>query len=345
MSDDCHSPESASSGQSQSLDEFGLIQRFFVDQNYYSNVWPFQGIGDDCAILELGCTRLAVTTDMMALGTHFLEDADPFTVGQKALAVNLSDLAASGATPKAFFLSLSLPAVDVSWLDSFSKGLLKEAATYNCPLRGGDTTKTASVDGKPGKTCFSICAIGEISSGPAMTRAGARAGDDIWVSGTPGDAFAYLGDIWKEFTVPSRLLPYFKARMETPTPRVQLGTQIRHCASACCDISDGLVGDLKHILERSNVSAVLYWGDFPRSEQMSLLPELVQQRCVLAGGDDYELLFTAPKSVRDSVKEIGKSVGVKVTRIGEILPPGIPLRILTKEGQSLPVMNSFNHFE
>lgn len=337
------SPCSISESQG-SLDEFSLIKRFFVRPGISAGAWPSSSIGDDCAILTIGAMKIAVTADMMALGTHFLDDADPYTIGRKALAVNLSDLAAAGASPKAFFLSIALPEADPVWLKGFSKGLFEEAERFHCPLRGGDTTKAASVNGMPGKTCISICAMGEVEGDSYMTRGGAKPGDDIWVSGTPGDAYAALGSIWGQFEVPVNDFSYFKARMDTPTPRVELGQKLKSVATACCDISDGLVGDLGHILERSKVSAILYWKDFPRSEQMKRLPEKVQRRCVLSGGDDYELLFTAPKNKRAQIENLNEGEAVKVTRIGEIAPAAEPLKVLDQDGKSIELSKSFNHF-
>ena len=178
------------------LDEFGVISRFFTDRSFYPSAWPSQGAGDDCAFLDVGPMRLAVTADMMALGSHFLENASPYTVGRKALAVNLSDLAAAGSEPKAFFLSISLPRIDENWLEGFSKGLMEEARRFNCPLRGGDTVKSFVRPGQAPYTAISITAMGELPAGKGLTRAGARVGDDVWVSGTPGDAFAALGQIF-----------------------------------------------------------------------------------------------------------------------------------------------------
>lgn len=326
------------------LDEFGVISRFFTDRSFYPSAWPSQGAGDDCAFLDIGPMRLAVTADMMALGSHFLENASPYTVGRKALAVNLSDLAAAGSEPKAFFLSISLPRIDENWLEGFSKGLLEEAWRFNCPLRGGDTVKSFVRPGQAPYTAISITAMGELPAGKGLTRAGARVGDDIWVSGTPGDAFAALGQIFGYWTFAEPLFGYFRSRMDLPEPRVALGRGLLNAATACCDISDGLVGDLKHILERSGVSARLFWPAFPKSDAMKLLPEAVQQRCILSGGDDYELLFTAPSHCRREVERIAERAGTRVSRIGEIVPAGDPLKIIDANGAEVACGASFNHF-
>lgn len=327
-----------------SLDEFGVISEFFTDKGAHPNAWPSQGVGDDCAFLDIGDKRIAVTTDMMALGTHFLDNADPYTVGRKSLAVNLSDLAAAGAVPKAFFLSISLPSIDEQWLKAYSKGLMEESFRYGCPLRGGDTVKAPVIDGKPSKITISITALGELPAGKGLTRSGAQPGDDIWVSGTPGDAFAALGDIWGYWKCAPSDYRYFKSRMDKPTARVALGMGLLNLASSSCDISDGLIGDLQHILDRSGVSAVLHWKDFPLSEAMHNMPEEVRRRCVLSGGDDYELLFTASAEHRARILELSQRLRIPATRIGEITSAGEPLLIDDGEGGVLSPQPSFNHF-
>lgn len=327
-----------------SLDEFGVISRFFTDRSFYPFAWPSQGAGDDCAFLDVGPMRLAVTADMMALGSHFLENASPYTVGRKALAVNLSDLAAAGSEPKAFFLSISLPRIDQCWLEGFSKGLLEEARRFSCPLRGGDTVKSFAKPGQTAYTAISITAMGELPAGKGLTRVGASPGDDIWVSGTPGDAFAALGQIFGYWSFDDSLFQYFRSRMDLPEPRVILGRGLLDIATACCDISDGLIGDLMHILERSDVSARLYWPAFPKSEAMKLLPEAVQQRCVLSGGDDYELLFTASPNRREEVLRVAGQAHTRVSRIGEVLPPKEPVQVIDENGSKVAYATSFNHF-
>ena len=328
----------------QSLDEFGIIGRFFTCRTSVPDAWPSQGVGDDCAFLDVGCCRIAVTTDMMAMGTHFLDNADPYTVGRKSLAVNLSDLAAAGSTPKAFFLSISLPSADAVWLEGYSRGLLEESLRYGCPLRGGDTVKAPILNGVSSKTTISICALGELPTGKGLTRNGAQVGDDVWVSGTPGDAFAALGTIWGYWLSDDVDFAYFKQRMDLPTPRINLGQQLLDIAHAACDISDGLTGDLQHILDSSGVSADLYWKDFPLSAAMLNMPAVVRKRCVLSGGDDYELLFTASPKDRNRVEKAGINAGVRLTRIGRIVSPGSSLRVFDEDGQLIRLTRSFNHF-
>ncbi len=346
MSSDCSEPhpQNSSTHPRQALDEFSLIERFFDFSAGVKTGWPSQGLGDDCAFLDIGNSRIAVTVDMMALSTHFLNDADPYFVGRKSLAVNLSDLAAAGASPRAFFLSLSLPWADAAWLEEYSRGLRDISEEYDCPLRGGDTVKAPIVNGEPGKTAMSITALGELPRGMGLSRSGACVQDDIWVSGTPGDAFAALSAVRGELSIGSRDFEYFKSRMDNPVPRVMLGEKLLGKATACCDVSDGLAGDLKHILDRSGVSAVLFWENFPRSEAMDRLPEKVQQRCVLNGGDDYELLFTAPQNLRSEILEISGALGLPLSNIGRIERASEPFRILDAGGDEVPCGSSFNHF-
>ncbi len=326
------------------LDEFSLIDKFFSHSVECPEGWKSQGIGDDCAFIDIGSSRVAVTTDMTALGTHFLDDADPYYVGRKALAVNLSDLAAAGAVPRAFFLSIGLPKADPRWLEGFSKGLLEIAKEYSCPLLGGDTTRTPKVGNMYGKTTISITALGELPPKMGLTRSGSKVGDEIWVSGTTGDAYAALAAIRGEFSVPNSDLAFFKSRMDNPTPRVELGRRLLGVATSCCDISDGLITDLGHILKRSNVSAELRWDRFPKSEAMSRLSEDRQVKAVLSGGDDYELLFTVPKAYSRDVKELSVALGLRLTCIGKIVEPNLPLSVLDRFGQEMIVESGFNHF-
>jgi thiamine-monophosphate kinase len=221
---------------------------------------------------------------------------------------------------------------------------LEEARRFNCPLRGGDTVKSFAKPGQTPYTAISITAMGELPAGKGLTRAGARVGDDIWLSGTPGDAFAALGQIFGYWTFAEPLFGYFRSRMDLPEPRVALGRGLLNVATACCDISDGLVGDLKHILERSSVSARLFWPAFPKSDAMKLLPEAVQRRCILTGGDDYELLFTAPSDLREEILQIAERAKTRVSRIGEIVSAAEPMKIIDEKGTEIAYGTSFNHF-
>ncbi|MDO5531862.1 thiamine-phosphate kinase [Sutterella sp.] len=298
--------------------EFQIIEKFFTYQTF--GAWKSQGVGDDCAIIDTGAGRLAVTCDMMAMGTHFLPDADPENVGYKALAVNLSDLAAAGAIPRAFFLSIGLPRRDDGWLADFSRGLMGLARESGCALLGGDTTRTPEVNGRHAPVTISITAMGDLPAGMGLTRAGAKPGDEIWVSGTVGDAYAALKCRWGEWTVMPDLEPALFARMDRPTPRVALGQAIIGAASACADISDGLLADLGHILERSGVSAEIDWERLPISTALKSMTIPRQHEAALTGGDDYELIFTAPVSARDRIYEAALRTGTPVTCIGRVVP-------------------------
>lgn len=324
--------------------EFQIIEKFFTYQTF--GAWKSQGVGDDCAIIDTGAGRIAVTCDMMALGTHFLPDADPEDVGYKALAVNLSDLAAAGAVPRAFFLSIGLPRRDDGWLADFSRGLMKLARESGCALLGGDTTRTPEVQGRHAPVTISITAMGDLPAGMGLTRKGAKPGDDIWVSGTVGDAYAALKCRWGAWSVMPDLEPELFARMDRPTPRIALGQALLGAASAAADISDGLLADLGHILGRSGVSAEIEWEKIPTSVALQSMTPARQHEAALAGGDDYELIFTAPPSSAERIYEAGLLSGTPVTRIGRVIertsravtvrtPDGLPVLLVTE---------GFDHF-
>lgn len=324
------------------MGEFDLIARYFTRPAPNAVL----GVGDDCALLQPGPgLQLAVSSDMLVEGRHFLSTVDPARLGHKALAVNLSDLAACGAKPRAFTLALALPAADDAWLAPFSRGLLALADAHGCELIGGDTTRG------PLNICITV--FGEVPAGQALLRSGARAGDDLYVSGTLGGARLALEVFRGSLTLPAPVFEQARARMEQPTPRVALGLALRGVASAAIDVSDGLLGDLGHVLRASGVGASI-----DRSVAITLVAsyqELIRANvgfddemaldCVLAGGDDYELAFTAPPSLRDAVQAAARQAQTPVTRIGRIdAEPG--LRLLDARGQSLPLppLRSFDHF-
>lgn len=315
------------------MTEFELIARYFTRAPAAGSLVA-RGVGDDCAVLNLGDRWLAVTTDLLVEGRHFLPDAEPEALGHKALAVNLSDLAAAGAVPRCFFLALALPRADEAWLAAFSRGMLALADAYGCALAGGDTTRTA--DG--GALTICITAIGETPVGAALDRAGARVGEDLWVSGEVGDAALALRAY-------GTAVEPVRQRLDCPQPRVALGLALRGLASSCIDVSDGLLGDLGHIRERSGVGAEVDWPAVPRSARLRAQPEALQLACALAGGDDYELLFTAPPERRAAVQAAGTTAGVAVTRIGRITAqPGC--RVLDAQGNTIDTtaLRSFDHF-
>ena len=308
------------------MTEFDLIARYFTRPVRKAAL----GVGDDCALLAPAPgMQLAISSDMLVEGRHFFADVDPEALGHKALAVNLSDLAACGAKPLAFTLALSLPRVDEAWLAGFSRGLLALADAHGCELVGGDTTQG------PLNICITV--FGEVPTGQALLRSGARPGDDIYVSGTLGDARLALEALLGHIALPAQVLARARQRLERPTPRVALGLALRGVASSAMDVSDGLLGDLSHILKASGVGAridtsltadLIAYKAYSTSASGVFDAKLLHQ-CTLAGGDDYELAFTAPPARRDAVAAASQTSGTPVTRIGTVLAePGMQLWML-----------------
>jgi thiamine-monophosphate kinase len=306
------------------IGEFDLIARWFTRAPRRAVL----GVGDDCALIApTPGMQLAITTDTLVEGRHFLSTVPPEALGHKALAVSLSDLAACGAEPLAFTLALTLPRVDGAWLDAFARGLFALADAHGIELVGGDTTA--------GPLAIGITAFGEVPPGQALLRSGARAGDALWVSGTLGDARLALEVFRGTVSLDGAAFDAARARMERPTPRVALGRALRGLATSAIDLSDGLVGDLGHVLARSHVGATL---------DADALPAGPARACTLAGGDDYELLFSAPAARHDAVVAAAQQAGTPVTRIGRIeAEPG--LRIVDREGRAVDVrVGGFDHF-
>jgi thiamine-monophosphate kinase len=315
--------------------EFELIERYFRRPVRHQPL----GIGDDCALLAPAPgMQLAVSCDMLVEGRHFFPGADPRALGHKSLAVNLSDLAACGAQPLAFTLALALPAADDAWLAPFAAGLLALADEHGCELVGGDTTRG------PLNICITV--FGEVPAGHALLRSGARAGDDVFVSGTLGDARLALEALRGGIALAPADLQAARARLERPAPRVALGLALRGVASSAIDISDGLAGDLGHILAQSGVGARLEVHALlaTMAAPVRAVPAERRLECVLGGGDDYELAFTAPAQRRDAVAQAARAAGVPVTRIGRIeAEPG--LRVVDARGEPVPQrFVSFDHF-
>ncbi|HYN13853.1 MAG TPA: thiamine-phosphate kinase [Burkholderiales bacterium] len=287
-------------------------------------------MGDDCALLRPNAgLDLAITTDMLVEGRHFLAGADPRALGHKALAVNLSDLAAIGAAPRWALLALALPAADETWLQGFSAGMFALAERHGVEIVGGDTTCA------PLRT-ITITALGEVPAGVALYRAGARPGDDIWVSGELGGAALGLArpDIARA-----------AARLQQPEPRVELGERLRGIAHAAIDVSDGLTGDLAHILERSQVGALVQYDRIPRPQYLrDLNEEELERNCVLSGGDDYELLFTAPGARASELEALGREIGVALSRIGTVQRGEARLVVLDRDGSPMTYRGGFDHF-
>ncbi len=325
--------------------EFELIERYFRRPARRATL----GVGDDCALLTLSPgMQLAVSCDMLVEGRHFLSTVDPFLLGHKALAVNLSDLAACGAKPLAFTLALALPRAEAKWLEPFARGLLGLADEHDCELIGGDTTQG------PLNICITV--FGEVPQGQALLRSGARAGDDLYVSGSVGDARLALEVFRGTVSVPASVFASARTRMEQPLPRVALGLALRGIAKSAIDVSDGLLGDLGHILKQSGVGASVntdvaagliaakaQYAQVSTATDIELAPAQWLE-WVLSGGDDYELLFTAPQSCRASVVAASEASQTPVTRIGSIeVERG--LRLVDGKGRSVPnTYTSFDHF-
>ena len=316
--------------------EFELIARHFARPGR-----PLRhaalGIGDDCALITPAAgMQLAVSTDMLVEGRHFLSTVAPERLGHKALAVNLSDLAACGAEPLAFTLALALPRGDDDFVAALARGLFTLADAHGIELVGGDTTAG------PLNLCITV--FGQVPPGQALLRSGARPGEELWVSGLLGDARLALEVFRGRVELAGDAFESIRKAMEMPQPRVALGIALRGIASSVIDLSDGLVGDLGHVLARSGVAAVLQADALPRSAVLAAQPAARQLECLLAGGDDYELLFTAPLAQRGAVQAAGRAAGVAVTCIGRI-EAGAGLTVVDGRGATLPATwRGFDHF-
>ncbi len=361
------------------MGEFDLIKRYFQQPAAAQSValsGQDVGIGDDCAVFTpTAGMQLCVSSDMLVEGRHFLSTVSPRALGHKALAVNLSDLAACGARPVGFTLALAMPRVDEAWLAGFSQGLFGLANLHGCPLIGGDTTQG------PLNICITV--LGEVPLGAALLRSGAQLGDDIYISGAAGQALDMVGmvdmadradnasrcvaqhvgqarlalEVFRgNVSVDAAVFAHARQRMEMPTPRVALGMALRGVASSAIDVSDGLLGDLGHILRASGVGAdidttfttqLIASYDHMTLTSAKILQKHALEWC-LAGGDDYELLFTAPPAARQALQAIAASTYTTLTRIGSITPllPNQPaLRLLDAKGRPMPAaFASFDHF-
>jgi thiamine-monophosphate kinase len=297
------------------------------------------GVGDDAALLQVSPGKLlAVSSDMLVAGRHFLPDTDPYLLGHKTLAVNLSDLAAMGATPRWATLALALPEVNEAWLAAFSRGFFDLADRFSVSLVGGDTTRG------PLNMCVTI--FGETDA-RALRRDAAQVGDDIWVSGDLGGAALGLTHLQGEITLNADAAVASLTRLHRPEPRVALGLALAQLPRiAAIDISDGLLADLGHILQRSGVGAEIELASVPaHSALLALLPgSALARRCLLAGGDDYELCFCASVDDASSVVAAGAAAGVAVHRIGRI-ESNLGLRVIGQDGQQLQIQErGFDHF-
>ena len=314
--------------------EFDLIERHFKRPARRALL----GVGDDCALLAPAPGReLAISTDMLVSGVHFFADTDPRRLGHKTLAVNLSDLAAMGATPRYATLALALPVVDDAWLARFARGLFALADAHEVELIGGDTTRG------PLTLCMTV--IGEVPAGAAIRRDGARPGDEIWVSGTLGDAALGLALLKGQATAAGALGEACIARLEAPSPRLALGVALRGLASAMLDVSDGLIGDLAHVARASGVSARIDIDRLPLAPALRQRPRADAVKYALAGGDDYELCFTASPRHHAAILLAGRDSGVAVTVIGDVLAAaGAPVLLAGSESQALSALSGYDHF-
>ena len=312
--------------------EFELIARYFTKATPNALL----GVGDDCALIASGRT-IAVSTDMLVEGTHFLHGDDPLLLGKKALSVNLSDMAAMGANPRWATLALSLPEADESWLEAFSRGFMTQAQHYGVDLVGGDTTR--------GGLAICVQIMGEVDAELALRRSGAAVGDDIWVSGCLGDAALGLAHLQGEIELDEADAACCLKALRDPVPRVELGLALCGISKCAIDISDGFCADLAHILGRSKVSAAVEFSALPVSKTMEKYrTSPLGERALLSGGDDYELCFTASPEQAALVEAMAKKLGMRLSRVGRIRE-GEGLVVLDEAGNAKKVGNAgYEHF-
>ena len=307
--------------------EFELIDHFFKRPTRHTVL----GVGDDGAlVVPTPGQELVVSTDLLVEGTHFLADTDPEALGWKTLAVNVSDMAAMGAQPRWATLALALPEASADWIDGFARGFFDCATRFGVDLIGGDTTR--------GPRAFCVTILGETPAGQALRRDGARPGDSIWISGRPGRAALGLAHLQGRTALAEPLLAACLAALHRPQPRVALGLALRGIASAAIDVSDGLLADLGHILEQSAVAARLHIAGLPAAG--------LERDCLLAGGDDYELLFTSASSFDSSIAALADTLDLPLTRIGEVEPgPPGELVLCDRDGKDItPGRRGYDHF-
>ena len=313
--------------------EFNLINQYFTVPTRHTSL----GIGDDAALISMGDDmQLAISSDMLVMDTHFFANAAPYDVGWKALAVNVSDMAAMGAQAKWATLAIALPEVNEAWLREFSRGFFACSAEFNIDLIGGDTTR--------GPLNISVTIMGEVPTGQAIKRSGAQVGDDIWVSGQLGCAALGLAHLQGKTHVPEDTLPTCLNTLHTPAPRAALGLALRSIATSCIDVSDGLLADLGHILKASHCGATLDLEKIPCIEYFKNdLDNAETQQMLLAGGDDYELCFTAPKSKCEEINLLSKQLNLAITCIASIRTD-IGLQAYYKKNQITLLKQGFDHF-
>ena len=315
--------------------EFDLIARHFTRPAANAVL----GVGDDCALLSVtNGMDLAISTDTMVSGTHFFPDVNPENLGHKALAVNLSDMAAMGAMPYWAMLAVTLPHVDHAWLAAFAKGFFDLAQEYNVSLVGGDTTRGPSLT-------MTVTIMGEVPAGAALRRSGAKVGNDVWVSGNVGDAALAVAHRYGRVVLAEPDYQEAVMRLYEPTPRVALGQALRGLATAAIDVSDGLLADLTHICRLSGVGAMVDLHSVPVSSiGAKHIDSDAGRNAILAGGDDYELCFTAHPNSRDSIQELEDVLGIPITRIGQV-KRGKGVSLLGADGKAVKIDGrGYDHF-
>lgn len=316
------------------MTEFNLIQHYFTRPAKNTDL----GVGDDAALIQIQPgQQLAISADMLVAGTHFFENCAAFDIGWKSLAVNISDMAAMGATPKWATLAIALPQENEDWLAEFSRGFFACADEFNVSLIGGDTTR--------GPLNISVQIMGEVPIGEALRRDGATHEDEIWVSGTLGMAALGLTHLQEKLLLDAEDKTACIRALQRPQARVSLGLALRGVASSAIDISDGLVADLGHILKQSKVGATLYWEDIPKLKTQTTIDVDIIQETTLAGGDDYELCFTAPTYAHDDILEIGKKLNIPLSCIGTTHKEH-GLHVLDSNQQPLEIKRAgYDHFK
>jgi thiamine-monophosphate kinase len=321
------------------LDEFARIARFFAPLAAPEGL----GLLDDVALIPgPPGEQYVLKTDAIVEGVHFLPDDPPGQIAQKLLRVNLSDLAAKGATPVGYLLTTALPkGRDEAWLEAFAAGLAADQAAYGIRLLGGDSVAT------PGPTTLSVAAIGRIAAGTAVLRSGARSGDRVYVSGTLGDAaLGVLAAKGRDLGIGGAETAFLIDRFRLPRPRLNLGARLVGLASAMMDISDGLVADLGHLCGVSGVAAIVEAERLPLSQaaRAALKRDPARLQSVLGGGDDYELLFAAPEAAAALLSDLARELGLPITAIGRI-EPGSGVRVLDGAGREIAVeVRGYEHF-
>lgn len=323
------------------MHEFDLIREYFTKPTQHTDL----SVGDDAALFTISAgMQLAVSTDMLVEGRHFFKDADPYLIGWKAMAVNVSDMAAMGALPKWATLSIALPHVNTDWLSQFSAGFFACAKRFDIDLIGGDTTR--------GPLTISVQIMGEVETGKALTRSGAQLGDTLWVSGDLGQAALALAHLQGQLTCPNTALETHLLALHQPQPSVTLGLGLRGIATSVIDISDGLLSEIGHILNAStrNQSTVLgaeiWLSHIPTSNYIATqLHQPAFQALVLAGGDDYQLCFTAPPEKTEAIQRLSQTLSMPLNNIGRITASG---KVVVLDPNNTPITmtaSGFNHFD